>query len=86
MPGPIKQIKSGIQGVKNGVKAVKVNNRIAKHPELNPQRPSVKKSVTPSSLVKSFVNGVKDPKNTSLEKGRLKMINTVHKKKLSEKA
>jgi hypothetical protein len=86
MPGPMKAIKGGIQGVKNGAMAVKVNNRMAKNPDLNIAAGGgvTKKAVTPKSIVKAFVNGAKNPDMASARKDQLKSMNTAQKKRLGK--
>lgn len=77
MANPIKAIKGGITGVKNGALAVKMNNKAVKAGTAVTamgKAPPTKKVMGPINVVKAFVAGAKDPRGTSPARTQLKTV------------
>lgn len=77
MANPIKAIKGGITGVKNGALAVKMNNKAVKTGTAVTamgKAPPTKKVMGPINVVKAFVAGAKDPRGTSTARTQLKTV------------
>jgi hypothetical protein len=81
MPNPIKAIKGGVQGVKNAVTTVKINNKIAKSE--NPVRAGktlTKKTLGPVNIAKGFMSGAKNPTGAKTSAAHLKSVKAAVKK------
>ena len=77
MPNPIKNIKGGLQGVKNAATAVNINNMVAKSPtgSIGSGAPTrTKMTLGPANVAKAFVNGAKNPQAAKVAANQLKTV------------